>query len=269
MMTSMQHGLSAGRNKFITPNMTRDNENRRIGFYLMEDVGISKETIIYHYMDIKHLCYLLDNGVFLVNRKCNFEDKFEKELLIKKKRFAFSIVGNNAPQQNSNRIQDTINKKRVQFSSQSSMLTSCWSQGPSENYLMWKSYTTPNCGVCIKTTIGKFAESLCEDSYELWCGKIQYAKREQTTPIEEAEWIKNPEYFGEKEIRFYFKKTTNPPYKVTFDNTNAVFIAIDYRKLIDQIIMSPDMWVNDIKRWSEYLSITYKIEETKICKSSI
>lgn len=249
--------------------MTRDNENRRIGFYIMEDVGISKKTIIYHYMDIKHLCYLLDNGAFHVNRKCNFEDKFEKELLTKKKWFAFSIVGNNAPQQNSNEIQDTINIKRKQFRSYSDILTSCWSQGPLENFLMWKSYTTPHNGVCIKTTIGKFAESLCEDSYDLWCGKVQYARREQTTPIEEAEWMKDPEYFGENEIRFYFKKTTNPPYKVPFDNTNAVFVGIDYRRLIDQIILSPYMWDDDIERWKEHLSKAYKISEKKICKSAI
>ena len=234
----------------------------------MSDVGITKETIIYHYMEIKYLCGMLDNGTFHISRKCYFKDKYEKELLTKKKWFAFSLIGDNVHQQNTNVIQESINKRRMQFKIQSSLLTSCWSLGPRENSLMWENYATVANGICIKTTIGKFAESLCVDSYELLCGKIQYMSREQTTNIKDAEWMKNPEYLGENEIRFYFKEIHQLPFPI-HDKKDAVYVGIDYRTLIDKIILSPGMPKDEKQRWREYLSKAYMIKEKDIIDSSI
>lgn len=249
-------------------NILRDEENKRIGFYIMQNVDIENDTIIYHYMDIEHLCYLLDNASFHLNKKCNFEDKKESELLDIKLRFAFSIVVDNAPPQNTEEIQNNIEKNRALFKKRSTTLTSCWSEGPSENILMWRSYTKQNSGVCIKTTIGKFVESMKYDNYDIYCGKIKYERRGQTTKEPEAEWMKDPEYFGEKEIRFYFLNShaTTNRYNNSYDN---VFIGIDYRTLINEIILSPYMWKDEAERWKKHISETYSIDKRKIQKSKI
>lgn len=160
----------------MTPK-TRDKENRRIGFRLMMDAGIDYNTVIYHYLSIGHLYSMLDNGSFHISRKYLFEDNREQEMLPKSMWFAFSAVGENVPPLNTESIQNDINKKRGKFIANSRKLTSCWSQGPYENILMWKGYTSPNNGVCVKTSIGKFVESLCTDSYEIWCGKIKYENK--------------------------------------------------------------------------------------------
>mgnify|MGYP002855881148 CR=1 FL=1 len=249
--------------------MTRNIENGRVGFWLMQDAGISTDTIIYHYyMTITHLCNMLDNGSFRVSRKFCFEDEYEHELLTTKKMFAFKIISNNAPPQDSKTLQNKINSTRLHFSKKAITPTSCWSMGPRENLLMWRAYTSPNNGVCIKTTIGKFVESLYSDNYELWCGRILYEEREQTTDISDAEWMKHPEYASEKEIRFYFKDNGNPPYP-THDNSNAIFVGLDMRNMIDKIILSPYMWDDDVKRWEKYLTENYKLEARKVMKSNI
>lgn len=248
--------------------MTFNSVNRRVGFWLMEKVGLSAETVIYHYFDIEYLIQMLDNGSFHVSRKKVFADSMEQELLKRNLWFAFSIVSKNAPRQDSSLIQNEINRNRKQFSLLSQTLTSCWSQGPNENILLWKYYTKPSFGVCIKTTLGKFVEALNDDCFEIWCGKMLYENREQTTNINDAEWMKPPEYAGENEIRFYFKKNDLVPFGLDI-RSDAAFLGIDYRVLIDEIRLSPYMSKEEILIWRKYIAKTYKISESKIIKSKI
>ena len=246
--------------------MTFNSDNRRVGFWLMDNAGISQDTVIYHYFDIEYLIQMLDNGSFHVSRKKVFEDPMERELLKRKLFFAFSIVGDNAPCQDSSLIQERINSSRARFSLLSSTLTSCWAQGPNENILLWKYYTKPSFGVCIKTTIGKFVEALNDDCYEMWCGKMLYENRGQTTDLNDAEWMKPPEFAGENEIRFYFKKNDLAPFELD-KKTDDAFLGVDFRVLIDEIRLSPYMSKEEILIWQKYIAETYKINENKIIKS--
>lgn len=234
----------------------------------MENADISNDTIIYHYMDITHLCAMLDSGTFYISQKVVFKDHYEQELLPQKQYFAFTPVGANIPSQNASSLQSDINKEREHYKAMSTTLTSCWALGPYENELMWRSYTKPCSGVCLQTTIGKFVESLITDSFEIYCGKIIYTKRGQCTKAIDAEWMKNPEYSGEREIRFYFKKTHLAPFP-SYDDNNRVFVGVDYRKLLDKIILSPFMRINEINQWKRYLANSYAVEEKKIVKSAI
>lgn len=231
-------------------------------------IKLSRKTCIYHYMNIEHLISMLSNKFFYVASKCLYTDPYESKMLPLRMSFAFSIVGDNAPPiQHTAKVQNEINKKQFLFRKESHLLTSCWSMGPNENYLLWKGYTTDKYGVCIKSTIGKVVESILDNDFEIWCGKMLYRRRQQTDLPDDAKWFKNIEYKGEDEVRFYFLPKDNIKYGANSNDT--AYLGCDTGLLIDKIILSPFLTVKEYDAVAENIAKTGWLNRNKIVKSKI
>ena len=245
--------------------------NKMEQFYLMntDDEGrvvkLNHKTCIYRYMGIEGLLCMLGSSGFYVKQKSSYPDVDESRMLPLKESFAFTAL--NTPNYDTSIVQNEINKKQELFKKESHLLTSCWSKGPSENYLLWKCYTVEKYGVCIKSTIGHFVESIIDDSFTVWCGKVIYRYRNQTDHYDEAKWIKSPEYKGEDEIRFYFVPKEED--KMLDDSRKGTLLKCDTETMIDKILLSPFLTIDEYYKIADSISQTYRINRKKIEKSKI
>lgn len=232
------------------------------------DIGLN--STIFHYMGLEHILCMLDSKSFYVKRKCFYKDESESRMLPDRLSFAFEIASTNRPVQRTSEEQFAIDERQRLFAKRSSLLTSCWSLGPYENYLLWECYTKTKYGVCIKSTIGRVLNSFGICNYNIWCGKMIYRKRQQTDTPEDAKWIKPPEYSGEREIRFYFAPKSDMDKVCILSNLGeSKNLAVNMETLIDTIILSPKLSLQEREKITSFLHDGYGIEEKKIKKSTI
>lgn len=225
----------------------------------------SDETSIARYMDFPKFIDLMENSELYFSNSKNFEDKFEGEI----PESYFSGWAETSREEYL-KIKEAI--KSVQ-----NVYVNCWSRFESESYALWKIYTNPRNGICIKTTVGKLKNSLNNnievmsvkyiDSYYDKNNRIDpafYFKeidgKSINTPLMETLKFKPYEY--EDEIRCIYVDDSRDNYKR--------FKIEDLNNLIEEIYVSPfaSKWIYELITKLVYgrygLNHEIKIKKSKI-----
>lgn len=227
-------------------------------FWLMSDVSLKQDTEIYQYLRLDYLLSLLDSKMYYVKRKHYFSDKREKDY---PNRMKFVVTPVGTPLQPNDNCQKEMTAKTAKFKEFSFLPTSCWTHYSKENILMWDRYTT-QMGVRIKSSIDNFVSSFVDNKYYLWCGKMSYERHQQTNSFEESLWIKEPAYYDEREIRFYFSSKFED---ISLDDCKSDHIMLKIKPdyMINEIVLSPHINKTAAKVIQKFIEDTYKIT-TKI-----
>lgn len=67
---------------------------------------------------------------------------------------------------------ETVENIQRKINNTVSTYISCWNQGFSESYAMWKIYTEPKTGVCVRSTVGSLKRSLNAENLSIY--KVKY-----------------------------------------------------------------------------------------------
>lgn len=210
--------------------MKMEKENRKKTPYLFNHI-INPNTIICRYMDFDKFLPLLE-GHFYVPRKLNFPDSGESGKIPPKYWFGFSCVNDNRKIQ-SEKVsiqQEQRNKYLNSLVESRLLLTSCWIIGEEEDYLMWNSYAR-KLGVCIRTTIADFMDSLDYDkeNYLPICSPMFYERLNYNEDFLESMFKKEPYYQSENEVRFYFV-----PKDIILGQSVEEFINVNVEKILKE-----------------------------------
>ena len=140
---------------------------------------------------------------------------------------------------------------------------SCWNKREEESYAMWKAYAT-ELGVCIRTTVKRFVESIMIDdlsinsSDRLICGSMKYIKHPHSADELGQMFNKYYGYSDENEYRFYLDLKNGVDY---FDD--HILVPINSRYMIEEILISPfiDKVVAD--KFKRMIKCGYGIENVR------
>lgn len=211
-------------------------------FLINESVlNFNRDTKIYRYIDYDTLLQVLD-GKLYVSTKKQFADLYD--------------AGNRVPLHDvfKNFItayndKEALLKKHSLpsfinlFKTSANYLASCWTLSK-DNYLMWKTYTHGNCGICIESTASNFIASLDPQSinpYLVCCSPMFYDGFSSVNEAEEILFRKLEQYNGEQEVRFYFLEGKQNNTTKANTNKTYVYFKIDPEVMIDKLIISPFM----------------------------
>ena len=205
-------------------------------------------------MRLDHLLQLLETGKYYVSRRNSFEDANESYKNIKLA-FAPVPVGENV-------VSQPISIDRIiPYTKISDCPTTCWSMNEEEKYLMWKCYATEQ-GACIRTSVHNLIASLQLDLDEnnenkVVCGSMDY-KKFMPSAIEECQLFdKDKAYSDEQEFRFYFYF---PSYDYDKKNEKRIYIPVDTKVMIDEIILSPFISLDAADKLIRMIKCAYGIE---------
>ena len=252
--------LGAGKMKLM-----KQGDNDLSGFFrIMEDVGISYDTKICQYLDIKYLLGIVKNKKYYVKRKKKFPDNREKDFPLFQK---FPIRPANDEEKKmvirSAQQEGELYNSIKRYQELSELLTSCWSIRTSENILMWDRGDSSRA--CIQSSIGDFVSSFdSRIGFYIWCGKILYDHFSKEMNAEHKIWFKEPCYSDEREIRFYFSTHFDKvvPDSPNEDNKEGVYLKINPQTMIRQIILSPYVDKECASTLRETFSNQYNIQTT-------
>lgn len=185
---------------------------------------------ICQYMDLDYAIRILCLEKYYVKAKCAFEDAFEGRFPWEHM-FAYDVYNVKPTDEEVNRRAERIERKKAEHKAMKHTLTSCWTLLNRENILMWKSYTT-KMGVCIKTTVRKFVNSIECDKYDIYCGRIGYDGYGLYQDNEQ--FAKLNSYADERELRFYFISEED----LAVDKKYHEF-KVNPKEMINEIVLSP------------------------------
>jgi hypothetical protein len=129
----------------------------------------------------------------------------------------------------------------------------CWNRDPFESMGLWTIYGSK--GVAIVSTIGRVKECLQEFAFTGSFAAVAYVHR--YTPdhsLSNKDLLKRPYFFKtepysfEKELRFVYP--INPQ---TFEDERGVMADVDSRKLVQQVIFSPFIPLDEARYLQELL----------------
>lgn len=220
--------------------------------YMRSEVDL--DTPIYQYMDLDYALRMLLLGKYYVKAKCTFEDAFEGrfpwEYML-----PFDVYSAKRSEEELRRREERFQGKKAEHQSMERALTSCWTLLDRENVLMWKSYTS-KIGACIKTTIRKFINSIENNKYVVYCGKIGYEGYSLYHETDHFSKLNN--YADERELRFYFipkEKAAEEPTYIEFKVKPA--------DMISEMILSPYINESSSRCLCELLKDKFKIRVTQ------
>lgn len=195
-------------------------ENKEKLFLLNQN--IDSDTRICRYMGFDVFLQLL-NGKLFVPRRELFMDVRESGKKSIKSAYSFRPFGvtNNDISKEIQKEQ-RANKRNSRYLRQSRLLlTSCWQIDNGEDFLMWKSYTSP-IGVCVRTTIGQLLSNMDYEKENLIpiCSTMFYLSTYQKVSLLESVFAKDKYYQSENEFRIYFipKDNIKDEELYSFDN---------------------------------------------------
>ena len=209
--------------------------------YFLKD-GLDPQMEICQYMSLNHFLCLIESKQYYVSRKYKFADIREKQLPL---RNMFNIHEAKSDGYHSQPTEEQINnglkqldKKLRQYKLLNYLPTSCWTKNTKESAVLWNHFT-PSLGVCIHSTIDRFVDSLSVDSEDIIGLDIEYRGYNHSMNVIECLSVKEGYFQHEDEIRFYFTSSKHRPGKN--DTQPFIKIPIDINKLIDKIMLSPDI----------------------------
>ena len=213
-------------------------------------------------MDLDKFLSMLVTNKLYVARKENFSNIDNQECSLPLKRlFAIQCVGDNVTTHDISSRSRFCKNLFEEYKESKKLLTSCWSLRETDNYLMWKSYTS-GIAVCIKTTIEQFIESIQTNDYQVICGKIEYGGY-RSNNIEDLLFSKRPYYSNEEEFRFYFYREGNG-----YDSDH-IFLPISIENMIYEVVLSPFILPTSADYIIRILEDEHKYLKGKIRKSNI
>lgn len=201
---------------------------------------------IARYINFTELIDLLETGELHFTNSNYFEDGYEGEIPIN-----FFKGWSKESKKNYLNIIDSVKQIR-------NVYVNCWNKFESESYALWKIYTNPNNGICIKTTAGKLRNALENSDIEIYRVKYIESYKDMISKTEPAyyyrecsninintrimETLKFKPYNYENEIRAIYVDYSKDYFKRFKVNINL---------LIDHIFVSPfapDWFYNLVKK---------------------
>jgi len=214
---------------------------------------------LFRYLDFSKYVELLESQKLCFCNTKYFEDKLEGEM---PEAFYYKWIDEHKNGHKS--ISEEINKH---FSS----YISCWNIGVDENYALWKIYTHPETGVCIRTTVGNLKKSLNNSDVKIF--KIKYIPSFEDSSFD----IELPFYFREsvngmiiplshqvKEVckldSYEYEHEARAIY-VDKSKNNVIRFPINIEELINEVYFSPypSVWFRNLVK---------KITNKKRCLSN-
>ena len=126
---------------------------------------------------------------------------------------------------------------------------------------MWKAYSGRD-GVRIETTIGKLVNSLSDVlSNTLFCGDMEYGKEKPFYEVVDSMFYKTPYYKNEEEFRVYIVEEK--------ESADSIRLEISPIHMIEKVILSPFLPIDDAKSKIKVLQEKYKFLENKVSISEI
>lgn len=247
--------------------MEQQKENKCTNFRLMQDVGLSFDTVICQYIKLEYLLKLLKTKKYHVNRKTCFQDKLEHNIPLKYHFAIFPATCKQLTPEQKEKITERSDKIRKYEKESSSLLTSCWTELPTENILMWNRNGWKH-QVCIKTTVGNFVNAFTNLKHGIWCGKMMYEHISKVLMSDDIIWYKEPYFSDEREVRFYFSNELNQILPDVPADKNFQRMPVDINTLIDEIVLSPYIDKEVAEMIKDYTYNTYKIK-TSLSKIEI
>ena len=193
-----------------------------------------QDTPLYRYMDAEYLLSLLDSKKLHINNRQKFEDLNEHGWKLNFK-FSFPPIPQVRNKQEQKKMYKASHSKWV---SAYSCCISCWTRPitdnkgyDSENYLMWKNYTS-KYGVRIKTTCKDLVNCIYSTfNKDIILDKIEYSESEiRSFLAKDMIFSKRAFYKDEREIRL-----------CVLDNSSYFLLKIDPETLIKGVTFSPFM----------------------------
>lgn len=232
---------------------------------VMDDIN----SMICRYLDFDNFSQILE-GKFYVSTKSRFTDKYDVGRFIPK-RYLFSIVPASGTPKTVPFGEERLKKLRDNVKRSSKYLASCWTK-VEDDYLMWKTYTSGNCGVCIVSTINNVVASFTTlNGYNAYCSKIFYDGYSYNDEPLDYLFSKSKGYSSEHEVRFYFIDEDKETSNAETDNIGKDFELFEIKPemLIDRVIISPFMRGNSFELLKRILEKEYPFLKGKIRHSQI
>lgn len=222
--------------------------------------GLQKSTKIFKYIrKYEYFEKLLESNVLYINKRNSFSDRRERgEFYDKKSHFyRFSVAGEKVPESTLNewRYKDRHIKEACELH------TSCWTTKKEEDFLMWNAYSEWD-GVRIETTIEKLVNSFTDISnYSLYCGNMEYGKEKPLYEVIDSMFYKTLYYKNEEEFRVYIIEKN--------ESVGSIQLEISPIHMIDKVILSPFLSIDDAKSRIRTLQEKYRFLENKVGLSEI
>lgn len=201
---------------------------------------LDPDTVIWRYSDPQSFLNQYKNGTIGFTKLTTFQDDYEGRL--KDISFFESLYFGGKKKRNSEK--NRANTLEIFQTLIDNHFASCWTISQYEDFALWKSFSNNNGGIAIKTTIGKFLESL-RINVNLRHDKITYKpfyKRSycrELFKIEDYIYTKYEFYSYEKEYRFVINlDDVQPTFMMDSKHIN---VPVEYSQLIDILYLSPYM----------------------------
>lgn len=226
-------------------------------------------SAICRYTDIDDFLQILE-GKFYVSMKSRFTDKYDAGKFIPK-RYLFSIVPASGTSKPVPFGEERLNKLRDNVKRSSKYLASCWTK-VEDDYLMWKTYMSGICGVCVVSTINNVVASFATlNGYNAYCSKMFYDGYSYNDEPLDYLFSKSKGYSSEHEVRFYFIDEDKETANAETDNMGKDFELFEIKPdvLIDRVIISPFMRGGSFELLKRTLEKVYPFLKGKIKHSQI
>lgn len=248
--------------------MAKAEENERV--YMLhlnakDDIGM----MVCRYMDFDSFLQVL-NGQFYVSVKRDFSDKYDAGVKVPR-RYLFPIVPASEPENVIPAEVERLDDLRDKVGQSGKCLTSCWTTAV-DDILMWKAYTSNNCGVCIVSTINNVVASFKSlNGHTVYCSRMYYDGFSYNDTPADYMFTKAKGYASEQEVRFYFLDgDIDSPNNGSKGNCKSFeWFSVTPDVMIDRIILSPNMRGNSAKLLKQLLEKAYPFLENRINKSEL
>ncbi|MBE9469467.1 MAG: DUF2971 domain-containing protein [Bacteroidetes bacterium] len=234
-------------------------------------IPLEDNSVLWRYMNLDKFEYLINKKLLFFCRADLFDDKFEGS--IPKKEFEFRKRKSKSSQEGFTYMHKEYRRSSV---------VNCWYIGDSESNLMWASYSKGK-GIAIKTKKEKLYESLKKSKENIWPSKVRYIDYDKDS------WFGNDypyslnfiaplihkknEYKDENEFRLIIHKEEiihNPDYWEKQPNNKGILVNIDISKLIDKVILSPDINIDNKNKVLKLAKLVgFEVEDSKLSSSPL
>lgn len=232
-------------------------------------IPLEDNAVLWRYMDLSRFESLLTQKSLFFCRADKFNDSFEGSILKKESEYL-----------NKKSHHTRVGFEKTYKDFRRSSIISCWHISQNESKSMWALYSQTN-GIAIRTSKERLFESLKGYNGKIWASQVRYLDYENDTwygkdypkPLNFLSPLihKRIEYQDEKEFRLIIHKEEimkDNDYWERQSNKSGCFVEVDVIKLIDKIILSPEIDAIGRKKIEEMANIFgLIIENSKLSNS--